>query len=122
MEGDRGREREREIVQGKEQDLKQTRSKELELECKLTDKNMQAMLQDGAVDSDLGIALPGSSKDKVVKEESTHEDVPILKEKLAEIKSSYFFNASAKCNSEAKCLSKNSEAKCLSNMNRNIYF
>ena len=76
--------------QGKETDFTQARDKEMKIECKLNDKNVAAMLADSAVDDELGVALPGSSKSLLVKQE-VHEDVPKIKEMLAEIKSTYFY-------------------------------
>ena len=56
------------------------------MECKLTDKNMDKMLVDGQIDSDLGIVLPGANKSSGVKEEE-NEDIQKVKDMLADIKS-----------------------------------
>ena len=58
------------------------------MNTKLTDKNVDKMMTDGVVDADMGIALPGSSKDAMIKEEE-HEDVPKVKAMLADLKPTY---------------------------------
>ena len=60
--------------------------KEMEMQCKLSDKAVKDMVADGNVDGDFGVALPGSSKAVEVKEEIVNEDVPKAKERLADLK------------------------------------
>ena len=71
--------------QGKETDFTSAHDKEMKMDCKLSDKNMDKMLADGVVDDDLGIALPGAKGSEVKEEEN--EDIPKVKDMLADIKS-----------------------------------
>ena len=81
----------------------------MSLECKLSDKNMEAMLKDGQVDQDLGIGVPLSDSVPCKKEQEDNEDVAPLKEKLQDLKYTYqMFSQSLRqfaSVSEAVCLS-----------------
>ena len=74
--------------QGKETDFTSARDKEFKLDLKVTDKNVEKMMGDAAIDEDLGIMVPGAASSSIVKEE-VKEEVTKLKEMLADMKSAY---------------------------------
>ena len=79
-------------LQGKETDLISAKDKEFKLDLKVTDKNVEKMLDNAAIDEDLGVMVPGAAASSIVKEE-VKEEVIKLKEMLADMKSAYLKNA-----------------------------
>ena len=76
----------------KQTDFTTTKNKEFKLDLKVTDKNVEKMMGDAAIDEDLGIMVPGAAASSIVKEE-VKEEVTKLKEMLADMKSAYLKNA-----------------------------
>jgi hypothetical protein len=94
-----------ECHEGKETDLTTDHVKEMQIECTLSDKNLKSMVTDGAIDADMGFALPGSSTEAQVKTEES-EDIPKTKAMLADIKSTFScLEMQPRKMSEANCLS-----------------
>lgn len=79
-------------LQGKETDFTSAKDKEFKLDLKVTDKNVEKMLDNAAIDEDLGVMVPGAAASSIVKEE-VKEEVIKLKEMLADMKSAYLKNA-----------------------------
>ena len=57
----------------------------MQIDCKLTEKNLEKMMADGHVDCDLGMSVPLQSLE-VKAETMENEDVQPLKEMLAGLK------------------------------------
>ena len=72
-------------LQGKESTWQTERNKMMQMECKLTDKNLEKMLADGHVDGELGMNMPLMDTTEV-KTESVDEDVKVLRDILTDLK------------------------------------
>ena len=60
-------------LQGKETDFTTAKDKEFKLDLKVTDKNVEKMLDNAAIDEDLGVMVPGAAASSIVKEEVKEE-------------------------------------------------
>ncbi len=69
--------------QGKDAEISSAHEKEIKIECKLTDKNLEKMVEDGHIDVDLGVTVPALVD---VKTEEGGEDIKLLKDALADLK------------------------------------
>ena len=58
----------------------------MEIDCQLSDKNMEKMLADGSVDADLGVSIPLARQALAVKDEDVSEDIKRAREVLADLK------------------------------------
>ena len=74
---------------GKETDFTSARDKEFKLDLKVTDKNVEKMLGDAAIDEGLGIKVPGVASSALKVKEEVKEEVTKLKEMVTDIKSAY---------------------------------
>ena len=78
--------------QGKDSDRTTAHVKNMSMECKVTEKNMDKLLSDGQVDGDLGMNVPHSGG-VMVKQEAVDDDVQPLREALADLKFTYLVPA-----------------------------
>ena len=69
-------------------DFTADKEKSFEMETKIDDKGVSHMLQDGGIDAQMGMAMPGSSSVAIteVKNEE-NEDIGKMKQVLSDLKS-----------------------------------